>query len=269
MTIIIRDDDTSFFTPPAQLEQIYGRLWDQGMPVCIAVIPAHNANVRVNHRPNRPLDSSIPPAYRGKTQEYSVLENPELCAYLNEKARQGLVEICQHGYAHTYMEFLSEDARSLRHKLAEGRRLLQAAFPDALLKTFIAPYDRISPVGLEAVLDFGYDICTATENLISSTAMPQLEPYRSARLPNDRKLFTSDEYLFTHREDPAVCLENAHQRLQTEGLLIICNHYWIFYYDWQETVSALGGTWQLFIDSLLSHPDRQITTFAAFDNLRR
>lgn len=268
MPVIVRDDDSGFFTRPAQLEAIYGPLWDQGIPVCIAVIPAQNANVRVAHRPNQPYDPSIPPVYRGNTRNYPILNNPELCVYLNQKARDGLVEICHHGYCHAYMEFLSEDADRLRKKLIEGRRLLEEAFPDVSIKTFIAPYDRISAVGLDVVLDFGYNICTATENLAAAPSLPQLAPYRSAELANGRQLFTCDEYLFVHREEPQQCLANARQRLEREELLIVGNHYWMFYYDWQETPTPLLEQWHRFVDMIVSESNQQITTFAAFGHAK-
>ena len=260
-TVIIRDDDTSFFTPPARLEQLYGRLWERGLPVCLAVIPAQRADVRVDHRPGKPYDPSIPPPYRGLGQEYPITDNRELCAYLNQRAREGLVEICLHGFSHRYMEFVSPDADWIARRLADGRRILQSAFPDAPLHTFIAPYDRISRTALEIVLEHGFDVCTNTENLAAFPALAHLGPYQGYQLPDGRRVFTCDEYVFTHREDPEVCLQTARRRLQTEPFLIVSNHYWIFYFDWADSSGPLRGKWDLFLDDLLAAPDRRVTTF--------
>jgi hypothetical protein len=101
--VIVRDDDISFFTSPDLLERVYGRLWSRHKPVCLSVIPAQNSNVRIDYRPGKPFDPSIPPGYRGQDHDHTILNNRELCAYLNEKARQGLVEICLHGYSHSYI----------------------------------------------------------------------------------------------------------------------------------------------------------------------
>jgi hypothetical protein len=258
--VIIRDDDTSFFTRPALLERVYGRLWDAGIPVCIAVVPAQRGDVRVDHRPGKPYDPSIPPPYRGDDTARPVTGNRELCAYLNEKAREGLVEICQHGFSHAYMEFAVDDAQQAEQMLTAGRRILQTAFPDAPLQTFIAPYDNIAPAALKVVLDAGYNICTHSEKLAGFPAITG--SYQAHMLPNGRALFTCDAYLFTHRDDPAECLQNARYLLQTETLPVICNHYWTFFYDGDDANDGnLLASWHAAIDEIL---DRQATTFSAF-----
>ena len=103
--VIIRDDDISFFTSPAQLERIYGRLWSAGLPVCLSLVPDCCADTRVYWSDGNPHDPGIPPAYRGRAQCYAVADNRELCAFLNELAGAGLVEICLHGFTHTFFEF--------------------------------------------------------------------------------------------------------------------------------------------------------------------
>ena len=44
--VIISDDDTFAFTPPACLERIYRPFLDMGMPVCLATIPEARMSVR-------------------------------------------------------------------------------------------------------------------------------------------------------------------------------------------------------------------------------
>ena len=102
-TIIIRDDDTSYFTAPQRLETVYGRLWDAGIPVCLAVIPQVYGDTRVYWTDGNPHDPGIPPAYRGTGKTYSILDNPELCAFLNQKIAAGLVEVCLHGNTHSLL----------------------------------------------------------------------------------------------------------------------------------------------------------------------
>jgi peptidoglycan/xylan/chitin deacetylase (PgdA/CDA1 family) len=262
MQAIIRDDDTSFFTRPEQLETIYGRLWERNIPVCIAVIPAQRADVRVQHRPGIPFDPSIPPQYRGQDKEFPVTENRELCAFLNQKAREGLVEIVLHGYSHEYMEFTSEDYEWIGTKLRDGRQILEAAFPDAQIKTFIAPYDRISRRAMGMVLGFWYNLCTATRNLLEIPELADMGPYQFRNDGPRRFLYTCDEYLFTHRDPPQDCLANARERLRTASTLIVGNHYWCFYYDWGEVNGAMVDSWYQFLDDLLAQSERRITTFA-------
>ena len=38
MKVVIRDDDTSYFTTPDALTAIYTDVWDRA-PVCLAVVP--------------------------------------------------------------------------------------------------------------------------------------------------------------------------------------------------------------------------------------
>jgi hypothetical protein len=261
MQAIIRDDDTSFFTRPEQLETIYGRLWERNIPVCIAVVPAQRADVRVQHRPGIPFDPSIPPQYRGLDREFPITENRELCAFLNQKAREGLIEIVLHGYSHEYMEFTSEDKTRIGNKLMEGRKLLDAAFPDARIKTFIAPYDRISKTALNAVVGFGYNLCTASSNLAEIPELADMGPYQMREVGPGELIYTCDEYLFTHRDPPQDCLANVRERLRTASTLIVGNHYWCFYYDWGEVNAAMLDSWYLFLDDLLAQPERRITTF--------
>jgi len=258
MQTIIRDDDTSFFTSPALLEAVYGQLWAHNIPVCLSVIPAQRADARVKHRPGEPLDPGIARKYRGQAKEFSILDNRDLCGYLNAQASVGLVEIVLHGYAHEYMEFVTDDAALIERKLTEGKRILQEAFPDAPIRAFIAPYDHLSPTALNLVFEHGLNLCTASENL---TGMP-VDPYRAYCWDDDHKLFVCDEYLFTHRDDPEACLSNARLRLQTAETLIVANHYWCFFYDWEGPKDDLLAAWYQFADELRNQPDRPITTFA-------
>ncbi len=264
MQIIVRDDDTSFFTAPELLDKVYGPLWACSVPVCLSVIPAQRADVRVQHRPGNPFDPGIPPQYRGQDKEFLVTENHELCAFLNDKVRRGLVEIVLHGYCHAYMEFTSDNAESIGRKLAEGKRTLQAAFPAAPLRTFIAPYDRVSPTALRLILEAGLNLCTDSRNLaeIGEYAAIGIGPNRAVQLSDRPKLYTCDEYLFHHRESAQDCLAKARTRLASENTLIIGNHYWSFFWDWNGRGGELLERWHEFVSEMLAGPERRITTFA-------
>lgn len=251
---IIRDDDTSFFTDPAKLEAVYGKIWELGAPAVLAVIPAQRADVRVMHRPGNPYDPSIPEAYQGRAQAYPVTDNAALCEYLNKRAKQGSVEIALHGFNHTYHEFRTDDEDLIRQKLEQGRETLKCAFPDANITTFIAPYDVISETALRLVAEAGYDICTATMNL--NRLHPTVHPYQMDWLFG-RRLFTLDEYLFHHREPASACLEKAHARLASSDVFITGNHYWSFF---QNGDDELLKAWLSFAGPAISG-ERMATTF--------
>ncbi len=263
-TIIIRDDDTSYFTAPQRLEAIYGRLWSAGHPVCLAVIPAVFADTRVYWTDGNPHDPGIPPAYRGRAEDFSILDNRALCAYLNEKAAAGLVEICQHGYTHTFYEFITHDRALIRRQLEEGRALLQRAFPAADIKTFIPPYDRISPAALEALIQGGFHISTMSLNLAPLPALPQIAGFAVARIRDGGMLFVCDDYLFSHKRAPAESLSLARAALTRRDLAIVGNHYWMFYHPWRPRPNPADfAAWNAFLDDALSG-GHEITTFSAY-----
>jgi predicted deacetylase len=259
--LIIRDDDTSYFTPFEKLEAIYGALWAQNLPVCLAVIPSLRCDVRVLHREGAPYDPSIPPDYRGNPDTHLITENRSLCAFLNSKIRQGLVEICLHGYTHAYHEFASRDSDLLAAKVRDGLTLLREAFPAANIRTFIAPYDVMSPEAIRVVLDAGLSLCTASANLRRSAEVPHLPPYAATRLSEGTRLFTCDEYLFHHRDRAESCLANACARLQSADFFILSNHYWSFFHDWRSasTRSDLLKAWHTFAAEAVRQ--RHVTTF--------
>lgn len=259
--LIIRDDDTSYFTPPEKLQAIYGALWAQNIPISLAVIPAVRGDVRVLHREGAPYDPCIPPEHRGSAETFSIAENRALCVFLNDKAQRGLVEICLHGYTHAYHEFASRDADLLARSVRDGLSILRDALPAADIRTFIAPYDVMSPEAIRAVLSAGLSLCTASKNLAALSDVPHLPPYAGVRLPSGAQLFTCDEYLFHHRDSAENCLAEARERLRNAELFIISNHYWSFFYDWQgaETQSALLSAWHTFAAEAMQQ--RRLTTF--------
>ena len=229
-TIIFRDDDTSYFTAPARLEALYGRVWAAGLPVCLAVIPWIYGDTRVYWSAGNPHDPGIPPEYRGDAKNFSIGDNHELCAYLNDKAAAGLVEICLHGYTHTFYEFITHDRALIRRKLDAGMALLERAIPAGLIQTFIPPYDRISPVALEELVARGFNISTKSLNLAPVPQLPQISGFAAARNPGGAERFSS--VMTTSSHTSAIRRNHCAWRgtaLARNDLTIVGSHYWTFY----------------------------------------
>ena len=263
--IIFRDDDTSYFTAPERLQAVYGRVWAAGLPVCLAVIPRVYADTRVYWTAGNPHDPGIPPEYRGATRNFAVSDNRALCDFLNEKAAAGLVEICLHGYSHTFFEFISHDRSLIRRKLEQGMDLLQRAFPAADIKTFIPPYDRLSPVALEELIAAGFHISTMSHNLAPLPALPQISGFRAGRINQRQLLYVCDDYLFSCQRDPAESLRLARAALAEEDLIIVCNHYWMFFHPWKPQPNAADiSAWQSLLDGILEADDYEIASFAGY-----
>jgi hypothetical protein len=259
MQAIIRDDDTSFYTTPALLEAIYERVWARNIPVCFSVIPAHRANIKIP-RVDTPYDPNVPPTYRGQDRLLPITENPELIKFLTSLAKQGLAEIMLHGYSHDYQEFKIEDEPLLRRKLNDGMALHKLAFPDIPIRSFIAPYDAISPMALQMVLDMGLDVCIAAYNLKAIPELAHVENYEGRQLPNGRKLFTVGEYFFDWKVDVEEGYQRALKALEHETF-VLCNHYWMFNNDWNGQNEKMVGRWNDFLDVFLAQ-DRTFTTFS-------
>ena len=262
--IIFRDDDTSYFTTPQRLQAIYGRVWEAGLPVCLAVIPWVFGDTRVYWTDGNPHDPGIPPEHRGEFRNFAVSDNAELCAFLNDKVADGLVEICLHGYTHTFYEFITHDRSVIRQKLDDGMAVLARAFPAASIKTFIPPYDRISPVALSELIDRGFKISTQSLNLAPLPQLPQIKGFAAGTIKSGQALYVCDDYLFSRQRDPAESLQLARAALAENDLTIICNHYWMFFHPWRAEPNPPDiAAWNELLDDVLDKSRFEVTTFTA------
>jgi uncharacterized protein DUF2334 len=141
----IRDDDTSFFTSPDDLEAAYGDLTRRG-PVSLAVVPFHRAG------PSK----GVPEKYRGQWTVHALHENRALVEYLRQTTAQGRFEIMLHGYYHDEpdgrREFQHGD--DLIGRVADGRKYLEDLL-GTRIRMFVAPRNTIGHDGLRAITEAG------------------------------------------------------------------------------------------------------------------
>jgi len=150
----IRDDDTSFFTRPEELEGVYGDYWGR-MPISLAVVPFSVPE----HRGH-----SFNSAYPGDVS-VALEENRELVAWLKEKIRLGQVEIMLHGYSHQYRqiggdwvgEYGWKPPSQLLEETRQGKAYLENLL-DTEIQVFVPPSNRISREGWEAVRQAGLNL---------------------------------------------------------------------------------------------------------------
>ena len=137
----IRDDDTSFFTSPADLENAYGEITRWG-PVSLAVVPFHRAG------PSK----GVPEKYRGLFSVHPLHENRALVDYLRARVSRGCFEIMLHGYHHDDPSGQPEFAggKDLVSKIADGRKYLEELL-GASVRVFVPPHNRIGREGLRAI----------------------------------------------------------------------------------------------------------------------
>jgi peptidoglycan/xylan/chitin deacetylase (PgdA/CDA1 family) len=137
----IRDDDTSYFTSPDELERAYGQVTKYG-PVSLAIIPFCRAGT----------SRGIPKAYRERWSIHPLDENTALVQYLRHGIANGQYEAMLHGYHHdepdTKREFLG--GSDLRRKVREGKRYLEDLL-HTTIRVFVPPHNAIGRSGLEAI----------------------------------------------------------------------------------------------------------------------
>jgi hypothetical protein len=145
MYFCIRDDDTSFFTSPEELEHVYGQVTQWG-PVSLAVIPFCRAG----------LSKGIPDKYRGRWSIHPLHENGALVDYLRAGVCQGRFEIMLHGYHHDEPTGLGEFSQGtdLTKKVIDGRKYLEDLLA-APIRVFVAPKNIMGRDGLRAIVRAG------------------------------------------------------------------------------------------------------------------
>jgi peptidoglycan/xylan/chitin deacetylase (PgdA/CDA1 family) len=252
MPVIFRDDDTSFFTTPDMLEQVYAPVWEKRHPVCLSVIPQHYANIQV---PNIGVDPNVAPAYRGQEQRYSVLDNVPLCAWLNDRVKEGLVEIVLHGYDHVWLEFQAPDIDMLRRKLRDGRALLEKAFPHAPISTFIAPYNAVTNASIDLILSEGLNFQLDHWHIPADSRFQAAAVNRGTTVGQAQLLVNRySEYL----QDAQAWIN---QLADPDAVIVCCNHCYMFYDrdDWTRQDETAFAKWH----NLLPHiTGQQVVRYA-------
>ena len=141
MYFCIRDDDTSFFTSPEELEQAYCQISKWG-PISLAVVPFHRAGT----------SKAVPEKYRGRSTIHPLHENTELVSYLRQRVSEGRFEIMLHGYHHDEPDGRREFVwgQDLARKVAEGRKYLENVLGTSV-RVFVPPHNAIGSNGLRAI----------------------------------------------------------------------------------------------------------------------
>jgi hypothetical protein len=148
MKIALRDDDTCYFTSPAELDALYGDVWDT-VPVCLATVPFAVGYERVG----------IPRVEWHSGRRFPLEENPELVAWLRARMAERRVTIALHGYTHEDYPagFEFQAAPDLDRRVAEGRAYLERVLGTPI-RVFVPPHNALSKRGLDAVSAAGLDV---------------------------------------------------------------------------------------------------------------
>jgi hypothetical protein len=141
MDFCVRDDDTSFFTGPEELESAYGEISRTG-PVSLAIVPFCRSG------PSR----GVPEPFRNRWTVHPLEENIELVDYLREAIARGRYEAMLHGYHHDERDGAPEFSRprDLARRARHGRQYLEDLL-GTTITAFVPPHNRICRAGLHAM----------------------------------------------------------------------------------------------------------------------
>lgn len=145
MYFCVRDDDTSFFTSPAELERTYSAFTKWG-PISLAIIPFCRAG----------RSRWVPAKVRERWSVHPLHENRELVDYLRAGIAAGRFEAMLHGYYHDEPtgrpEFAAGD--QLTQRVADGRQYLEDLL-ETTIRVFVPPHNTVSRQGLRAIASAG------------------------------------------------------------------------------------------------------------------
>jgi len=141
----IRDDDTSFFTSPDELESAYGEIMKHG-PVSLAIIPFCKAGT----------SKGVPEKYRRQWSVNPLHKNGALVQWLRDRIAAGSIEPMLHGYHHDEEDRLFEfvDGDRLAERVRDGKKYLEDLLGSAI-RVFVAPRNGIGREGLKAIANEG------------------------------------------------------------------------------------------------------------------
>lgn len=233
MKIVFRDDDTCYYTDPAELEYAFGDL--PNIPLSLSVVPF----AAYTHA------GTFPYARTRATEKYpDIAGNQTLVSYLKEGIQQGKFELMLHGIHHEYYETDADTWKTemclippdeLRKGISESIKHLENVF-DIKITTFIGPSNDI-PANCAAILDnLGlHTNYMVTKHLNRHVSIDNIANYLRC---NIFRLFTGQRYsdvlqYKNHQEICAFPFENYDKMvLQYEICkkfnqpLVIYTHYW-------------------------------------------
>jgi hypothetical protein len=150
----IRDDDTSFFTSPEELDAVYAPYWGS-IPISLATVP-----FSVSEHRGRRLSSDC-----FADTEMPLGQNRALVDWLRPKIMSSQVEILLHGFNHRYRkvdgcwigEFGWKPESQLIQECTRGRAYLEALL-DTAVRVFVPPSNTIGKAGIRAIREAGLNL---------------------------------------------------------------------------------------------------------------
>ena len=286
--VLIRDDDTNFFTESSMLESIYSTVWEKGLKTSFAIVPIQKGTNNI----------SVPTEKRTNESLFPITDNRKLTQYLTPKIQDGSIEILQHGLYH----FIDNNGNwefgqnlDKKHDIELGRNLLTQTF-GTVPKFFVPPGEDITKSNMQTVIDSGLvPICRRTvfDTFRANPFVPSYIKRAVTKLVASRykDTFKSEKNVmqflkpvnvkitenFISWTAPLMSLgmSDAESLFNfIDGVIRTCysdrlpicviNHYHMFYYDWNSTITRneLFRCWTQLVEKFYKLESVWFTTFS-------
>lgn len=271
--VLIRDDDLNFFSQYEEIEEVYGFMFEQGIPVNFSTIPSVNAAAKTLAPDGKTeiYEPFLPESIAGTEHNYHITDNRALVNALKDIPSN---EFLLHGYEHHgengLREFETHDKFMLKKKLENGIDILNCAFrkrPD----TFVAPQDKYS---LQALSMIRHYFKIFSLGWIDRTRIPlSWLPRYAHKKWLGRNYIQDHDFLVT--EHPGchysqyvnrdISDNHLNQALSQNDFTVIVTHHWEFYRNGELDMTM----WQAFKNRVLAlqqSPCYQLITFSQLRN---
>ena len=172
MRFAIRDDDTNYYTQPEDLERCYGDIWDEFAPTLSLISKVKGNWLYWVHQIYKDKHDTDWEAWKNDDTIYPIEDNKALVPFIKHKIQEGKLDLAFHakhhrnedpelpeGRSNNYVrgaEFFT--TRDLTNYIKEEVAHLEQLF-DTDISVFTPPQNLLSPLGYQAVLNAGLNIC--------------------------------------------------------------------------------------------------------------
>ena len=288
MPILVRDDDTNFFTKPSMLESIYSRAWENGLKISFGVIPLQRGTNNI----------SVPPDMRTRSEPFPITDNIVLVEYIKDKLQNGRAEVLQHGLSH----YVDKDGHwefgkklDTAKYINRGRNILVEAF-ETVPKFFVPPGEQITRYNFEKLVESGLiPICrrTSFDTFLANPIIPKYIKHVATKYVTDKykDTYKNEKTVIQSLKPVIITIKNnfvswtvpihssgisspeslfdftnklIHTCSESRSPICIINHYHFFYYDWNTSISRteLFRCWSQLVKVIKSLEFGWFTTFA-------
>ncbi len=247
------------------LEKLYQDAWKMGFKISLAVIP----KIATDIIPGKYVASRglrytpmVPPNVRGKHGVRSIADNDELVQYLLSKVKKDQIQLLLHGLEHQRVdgapEFASIRVEQTKRRLQEANEIFERTF-GWKPKVFVPPWELLSVEARDLLREMGLHLCRRyprflDEYLESLSRGYYPIPFKRRPMILLRDLGSNsvsfksgifdlrdNGYFFSMLYDAETSRKASKEiflrNYEKWNASIWCNHYWEFFFDWQEEIS--------------------------------